>query len=102
MATVVEISRLAELRSKTNRDLLRILDGEIERGLALGNVAASQRSAFYAQAEAVYRGTSALLAKITGLNSDDLSSLERKLKELRMALDLVPSAMDPAEEAICC
>ncbi len=102
MATIVDFSRLAELRAKTNRDLLRILNGEIDRGLALGNVAATRRSAFYAQAEAVYTGTTALLAKISGLEGGELARLERKLKELRMALDLVPGGMDLEEEPICC
>lgn len=100
MGTVVNFSRLAHLREKTNRDLVRILEAEIERGLALGNVAASRRSTFYSEAEAVYAANTALLGRITGLDSAQAAKLERKLKELRMALDLVPGAMRMEEQPV--
>jgi hypothetical protein len=99
MAVMLNFSKLAELRMKTDRDLLLILDGELDRGLALANVAASEQSAFYGQAEAVYARTKGLLAQIAGLPEDELSPVRNKLSELKMALDLVRGVTDPEEES---
>lgn len=100
MGTIVNFSKLAKLRAKTDRDLLRILNSDIDRGLALGNVAATRQSAFYEQAETVYSRTIAILARTSSLHEDETAGLERKLRDLRMALDLVPSAMDTEDVAV--
>ena len=95
MGTLVTFSKLAELRAKTDRDLVRILHTDLDRGLALANVAATRQSVFRTQAEAVYARVKALLPKISGLDREEFSQLEGKLKDLSMALDLVSGAMDP-------
>ena len=94
MGAVVHFTKLAELRAKTDRDLQRILDMELDRGLALANVAATRHSKFYAQAEAIYARSKQLLPMTP--------AFENKLKELRMALDLVAGSIDLDPEPVCC
>ena len=95
-------TKLAELRARTDRDLLRILHNELDRGLALANVAASRQSVFRVQAEGVYTSSKALLPRMSGLDPEELAELEWKLKELSMALELVSGALDLEHEAACC
>jgi len=103
MGTLVDFSKLAELRARTDRDLVRILNADLERSLALAGVAATRHSVFRAEAEAVYTRAKALLPKLSGITADQLAQLEAKQKELGMALDLVPGTMDLEEEtaAVC-
>ena len=101
MGAVVEFSKLAELRAKTDRDLARIIGMELDRGLALASVAANKQSVFRAQAELVYKRTKALLPKLAGSDTGEVAMLGGKLKELGMALDLVPGTMDLEEEPAC-
>lgn len=102
MGTVVQFSKLAELRARTDRDLVRILNADLERSLAQASVAATARSFFRIQAEAVYDRAKALLPNLSGLSADERAQLEAKLKELGMALDLVPGTMDLEEGAAAC
>ena len=103
MGTLVDFSKLAELRARTDRDLVRILNADLERGLALASVAATRHSVFRSQAEAMYTRAKTLLPKLSGLTAEELAQLEAKLKELSMALELVPGTMDLEEEpaAVC-
>jgi hypothetical protein len=96
---VVDFCKLAELRARTDRDLVRILNADLERGLALASVAATGHSVFRFQAEAVYARAKTWLPKLSGVAADELAELEAKLKELAMALDLVPGTMDLEEGA---
>lgn len=96
MGTVVAFSKLAQLRAKTDRDLVRIIHADLDRALALAHVAATRQSVFGAQAEAVYRRAKTLLPRITSLDRAELAELERKLKELWMALDLGRLTAGPA------
>jgi len=101
MGTLVTFPKLAELRARTDRDLVRILNTDLERSLALANVAATRRSVFRSEAEACYARAKILLPKLPGLTVDEQANLENKLKELGMALDLVPGTMDLEEETAC-
>ncbi|MGA3079108.1 MAG: hypothetical protein ABSG56_36190 [Bryobacteraceae bacterium] len=60
----------------------------------MAGVAATRHSVFRAQAEATYARAGTLFPKLSGLSPDELAPLEAKLKELAMALDLVPGTMD--------
>ncbi|MGA3041365.1 MAG: hypothetical protein ABSF54_11325 [Bryobacteraceae bacterium] len=103
MGTLVHFPKLAELRARTDRDLVRILNADLERGLALASVAATGRSVFRLQAEGMYTRAKILLPELTGLTADELTELQAKLKELGMALDLVPGTMDlEGESAAVC
>jgi hypothetical protein len=103
MGTLVHFPKLEELRARTDRDLVRILNADLERGLALASVAATGHSVFRFQAEALYTRAKILLPQLSGAAADELAELQARLKELGMALDLVPGTMDLEGEsaAIC-
>jgi hypothetical protein len=99
MGTLVNFPKLAELRARTDRDLVRILNSDLERALALASVAATRHSVFRSQAEVMYTRARKLLPELSGLTADELAQLEARLKELAMALDLVPGTMDQEGES---
>jgi hypothetical protein len=72
-----------------------MVNTELDRGIAMANVAASPQSVFYARAEDVYTQVKTLLPKISGLSRADHAALETKVTDLRMALELVPGATAP-------
>jgi hypothetical protein len=65
---------------------------ELDRGIAMANVAATLESVFYEQAEEVYVQVRTLLPRISGLTADDQTALSTKVTDLRMALELVSGA----------
>ena len=65
---------------------------ELDRGIAMANVAATLESVFYERAEEVYVQVSTRLPKISGLTFDDRLALKTRVTDLRMALELVPGA----------
>ena len=85
-------AKLVQLRSKTDRDLLILMRRELDRGLALADVATSNQSQLYAQAERAYATAASMLPRIAGLNPSERRELEGTLKELRETLDSLPSA----------
>ncbi len=97
MGHLVDFSKLAELRAKTDRDLLRIVDAELDRAIVVAHLAGGTQSVFHAQATAVSTRARALLEEMSGRHPAATGELETKLKELRLALDLVPSALDNHE-----
>ena len=89
MGTLVSFPKLAEIRCRTDRDLVRIISADLDRSLALANVAATRESVFLRQAEAMYLRAKNLLPRLTGLTSDEQADLEAKVKELGMVLAVV-------------
>jgi hypothetical protein len=73
---------------------LPMIAGELDRGIALANVAATAESLFFAEAEEVYQQVRSVLPRIDGLTPGDHEVLVTKVTDLRMALELVPGAMD--------
>ena len=71
-----------------------MVNTELDRGIAMANVAATPQSVFYAQAEQVYVQVRMLLPRIGGLTRTDHTALEAKVGDLRMALELVPGATE--------
>ena len=69
-----------------------LVNTELDRGIAMANVAATSQSLFYAPAEEVYVQVSTRLPKISGLTFDDRLALKTRVTDLRMALELVPGA----------
>jgi hypothetical protein len=67
----------------------RIIHMELDRGLALANVAATEQSVFCLQAEKIYAGVKALLPKISGMDEHGRAELEARVRDLGMALDLI-------------
>jgi len=69
---------------------LPMIATELDRGIAMANVAATLESVFYEEAEEVYSQVRTVLPKVTGLSPADQTALETKVTDLRMALELVP------------
>jgi hypothetical protein len=101
MGAVLDFAKLAELHARTDADLVSILNADLDRGLALANVAASKRSVFRSQAEAVYTRAKLALPRLGQISEQESASLERKVKELGMALDLVAGTMDLEAAPAC-
>ena len=99
MGTLVAFSKLADLRARTERDVVRILEADLRRSLALAGVAATGQSIFRAQAEQSYARARTLLPRLSGLTANETAHFEAQLKELSMALDLVPGTMDSEKHA---
>ncbi len=71
-----------------------MINTELDRGIALANVAATAESVFYEQAEEVYAQVRTLLPRVSGLTDADETALSTKVTDLRMALQLVPGGTD--------
>ena len=84
-------SKLVELQRKTDEDLLTLVRTELDRGLTLADVAVTIQSPLCAQAETAYKTVKAWLPLISCRDRDERRKLEFRLKELRAALDRIPS-----------
>jgi hypothetical protein len=91
MASTVEIGKLAELRRKTDQDLIRVIHTMLERGLILTSVATDKQSPLYRQAENLYRQAEALLSKVYSLSNAEKVAVTLRLLELDKALTQVPA-----------
>jgi len=85
-------AKLAELRSRTDHDLLILVQRELDRGMALADVATSKSSPLFAQVEKAYDTVKTLLPMISDLGQGDRLRMEGKLKEVRLGLDQVPAS----------
>jgi hypothetical protein len=94
MGHLVDFSKLAELRAKTDCDLIRIVGAELDRAIVLAYLAGASQSVFHLRATTVYTRVKALLESMPSHNPKALAELEAKLKELRLGLELVPGALD--------
>ena len=83
--------KLRVLRSRTDADLLVLVNCEINRGFALVDVATTRDSPVFAQAEKAHDTATALFPRIAGLPESDRLRIETKVKELRSRLDQVPA-----------
>jgi hypothetical protein len=84
-------SKLAGLRHKTNRELVILVQRELNRGAMVADVAMTKGSPAYAQTERAYQMVKACLPLISGLDRDERHDLELRLGELGAALDRQPS-----------
>lgn len=84
-------SKLVELRAKTDRELVILVHRELDRGLTLANVAATQESPLCRRAERAQQMVKAWLPLISGLDREERLELELKLRELSSALDRLAS-----------
>jgi hypothetical protein len=89
MTSAVENLKLAELRAKTDRDLVRIISKGLERGLAYASAVTNRDCSAYVKAEKIHVEAVILLSVDYGL-SEDRTAVEKKLDGLRLALDQVP------------
>jgi hypothetical protein len=84
-------SRLVELRRKTDRQLLLVIQRELNRGMTLASVVVTQGSPLHLRAEKAYEKAKALLTKLESEGQDERSQLDSRLRELRAALDRIPA-----------
>jgi hypothetical protein len=91
MTRTIKVSKLIDLRSKTDRELLALIGRELSRALALARVAANTKSPFYEKAENISETMATLLPTIAGVEGAEREALESSLKEVRLALASVPA-----------
>ena len=84
-------SKLVELRRKTDRDLLILIQRELDRGLTLADVASTRHSPLFARAERAYQTVKTWLPLVPGLHRAERRELELGLQELRSALERMTS-----------
>jgi hypothetical protein len=107
MRATLELSKLAELRAKTDQELVKIIDNELERGLRSALMTERAKSASdsdsaqppHIRAETTYADALKLLPVVD--DHSERRRLERKLKQLREALDR-PSAPDESWVKAAC
>jgi hypothetical protein len=82
--------KLRVLRSRTDHDLLVIVNRELDRGLAMVEAAASRNSPLFTKAEKAFSTATALVPRIVGLGEGDRLRIEKTVKELWSRLAQVP------------
>jgi hypothetical protein len=87
MSGTAQLSKLAELRAKTDRDLVSIIDNALEVGLLLAASEADVDSAgvLHRRAADIYRDTVMLVEKVE--NVGERRRLEEKLRQVRESLE---------------
>lgn len=81
--------KLAVLRARTDRDVLILVQRELDRGFALVSVANVGASPLFVQAEKAYARAQSLLPRIAGLSAAERSALEARLEDLGSRLDRI-------------
>jgi hypothetical protein len=86
MSATARLSKLAELRGKTDRELVRIIDNALKVGLLLAATDTHGDSAtqLHGRAEEIYANTLMLLPKVEDVS--ERRRLEERLKQLRDSL----------------
>jgi hypothetical protein len=82
--------KLRVLRSRTDGDLLVLVNRELERGFVQVDLAKTRNSPLFTQAMKSHDTATALLSRVNVLNDDDRMRIEGKVRELRSRLDQVP------------
>ena len=93
MSTTLELSKLAELRAKTDQELVKVIDKELERGLHFALMTEGVKEASDSdsaqqpniRAEAAYAEALKLLPMVD--RHSERRRLEKKLRQLRETLD---------------
>ena len=84
-------AKLAELRAQTDRELLILIQRELDHALALADAAVNTESAFYSEAEKACRKVVTLLLEAPDMRRGERACVEATLKDLRLRLDQVPA-----------
>ena len=83
--------KLVALRTRTDNDLLILVQRELNTGFAMLEGAATRNSPLFARAEQALATAKTLLPRITYVSQDDRLRIEAEVEELRFRLALVPS-----------
>ncbi len=90
MTAVSEVSKLAELRAKTDRDLVCVIANALELGVQCASAAPHCVSPLYRRARAIYANAVQLLPAVE--DRTRRQRLESKLDQLRDSLDKLAPA----------
>jgi len=82
--------KLRVLRTRTDHDLLLVVNRELDRGFAFVEVATTRNSPLFAQAMKAHEVARVLLPRIAGLSDADRLRHESRVKELKAKLEQVP------------
>jgi len=80
-------TKLAELRAKTDHQLLQVILRELDRALTMAKAAANKASPLYIRAERTYAKVRPLVSRVEAVSEDERAKLEAKLKEVQVALE---------------
>jgi hypothetical protein len=82
MSATAQLSKLAELRAKTDRDLVRIVDNALEVALLIAatNAQGDSVGRFHGRADRIYADTLMLVSKVENLG--ERQRLEGRLNQL--------------------
>ncbi|HWB99476.1 MAG TPA: hypothetical protein VG672_22355 [Bryobacteraceae bacterium] len=90
MTTALDDQKLAELRRKTDRDLVSVICKDLERGLALARVVTYSDCSAYESAVRICQEVAMLLPTVADMTETERGLVGLKLMELRRTLDQVP------------
>ena len=110
MSSTPEVWKLAELRAKTDRQLLRIVSEALEHGLVLARMASThyvvgerlQADGLRAKAERAYQESGMLAPVLRGVGQHQRTRLEQQRRELRDTLDRLYERRAPLKQTACC
>ena len=110
MRSTSEVSKLQELRSKTDRGLLEIVGRALEHGLISVKVARAHYNLgerapaddLLAKAERAYDEFRMLLPLVRGLSRREKTRLEKRRRELREKLDELHECRGGLKQMACC
>lgn len=97
MGSTTEFAKLAQLRAKTDRQLIALIAHQVERSLS---AARSYNQQSRAIAEKTYTEARKLISQVYNLN--ERLRLEACLGELRRTLDAIPPAGAETFRTACC
>ena len=97
--------KLAELRAKTDRQLVNLITGKLERGCALlrgvDGAGWDVRHESYNQAEEVYREAARLASAVGPMSEIEHHRMRNRLDNLRKALDAYSHRANRRVHAAC-
>ncbi|HWQ53027.1 MAG TPA: hypothetical protein VN442_05035 [Bryobacteraceae bacterium] len=110
MSITTEVSKLAELRAKTDRQLFEIVSKALDHGLVSATVADAQyvrgdreqAERLQARAQRAYEDSGMFVPVIYGLSQHQRNRLEQRRRELREKLERVDEYREPLRRTACC
>ena len=95
-------AKLAELRDKTDRELVILVERQLDRGLAVASLAERSGSPVPAEAEKALQLVNVLLRITPEVSWGEHVSLKTKLKELQSLVDHVPAVLAAPGNSFTC
>jgi multidrug resistance efflux pump len=83
--------KLAELRARTDQQLMLVILRELDRALPMAKAAVTKESPLYIRAQKAYMRVKPLVSKVEAVSDDEMAKLEAKMKEVQVALERVVS-----------